>query len=183
MRLIHKEAFMYISKDNCNFDSASVRYFSLDEEVDEVGEFEMDVNYVIPALFSIVDSEEEFGGDFREQQAPPPFLGNPISQAPFDSQNPQGVQGPMSKPPNFIPSKNDKKAVSLTSSAQTKAVDPGSMKPCIRKFVYIWQKNDYSYWSYLTYVGPKSIAGWRWSGWRWVYFGLDLNRIDSFICY
>ena len=174
---------MYISKENCNFDSTSVRYFSLDEEVDEVGEFEMDVNYVIPALFTIVDLEEDLGENFRQEEIPAPFLGNPISNPPFTSDASNGVQGPMSKPPNFIPTKEDTKTVKLTGSGQVKAVDPSSVKPCIRKFVYIWQKNDYSYWAYLTYIGPKSIAGWRWAGWRWVYFGLDLNRIDSFICY
>lgn len=172
---------MYISKDDCNYDSTTVRYFSLDDEIDEVGEFEMDVNYTIPTLFTIFHLEDEFEDSFRESPNFPPFLGNPISTPPSNS--PSGGQGPMSAPPSFIPSKNDTKNVKASGSPSAKAVDSGSIKPCIRRFVYIWQKNNYSYWAYLTYVGPKSIAGWRWAGWRWVYFGLDLNRIDSFICY
>lgn len=175
---------MYISKDDCNFDSSNVRYFSLAEEVDEVGEFEMDVNYTIPTLFSFFSLEEDLEESSRDQQPIPQFWGNSMSKSPFGSKNPPGAQGPMSKPPNFIPTKDDStKALKSGGGPQVKAVDPGSIKPCTHRFVYIWQRNDYSYWAYLTYVGPKSIAGWRWAGWRWVYFGLDLNRIDSFICY
>jgi hypothetical protein len=33
-----------------------------------------------------------------------------------------------------------------------------------------------------VFVGRNSVAGWRWNGFRWVYFGVDLRRIDSFVC-
>jgi hypothetical protein len=32
-------------------------------------------------------------------------------------------------------------------------------------------------------VGPSSVAGFRWSGSRWLFWGTDLNNIDTFTCY
>jgi hypothetical protein len=32
-------------------------------------------------------------------------------------------------------------------------------------------------------VGRNSIAGYRWRRNRWVYFGIDLNQIQSFQCF
>lgn len=89
-------------------------------------------------------------------------------------------QAPNSPPPPFIPTKTQSGVKSMGPGV--KAIDTGSIRPCLFKYTYIWQSNGRGYWAYLTYVGPKSIAGWRWMGWRWVYFGLDLNRIDSFYC-
>lgn len=89
-------------------------------------------------------------------------------------------KAPTTPPPQYIPEKNEAGVKSVEPGL--KAVDPGSIKGCLYKFVYIWQDNGRSYWAYLTYVGKKSIAGWRWMGFRWVYFGLDLDKIDSFIC-
>ncbi|MEW8954897.1 hypothetical protein [Clostridium sp.] len=89
-------------------------------------------------------------------------------------------QAPQSPPPPFTPTKTQSGVKSMGPGA--KAIDTGSIRPCLYRYTYIWQSNGRGYWAYLTYVGPKSIAGWRWMGWRWVYFGLDLNRIDSFYC-
>lgn len=43
--------------------------------------------------------------------------------------------------------------------------------------------NGRSYWTFLLNVDRYSVSGFRWLGRNWVYFGLDLRRIDSFICY
>ncbi|MCP1307875.1 transporter [Paenibacillus tyrfis] len=71
--------------------------------------------------------------------------------------------------------------------AQTFAVDPGSIWRCRFQYVYIWQTNGQQYWIFLTFVGRNSIAGFRWFGYGpfgyWVYFGLDLNRIEQFFCH
>ncbi|SDE36812.1 hypothetical protein SAMN02799630_05268 [Paenibacillus sp. UNCCL117] len=90
---------------------------------------------------------------------------------------PGGPSGaPQSGPPSFIPKKNP----------QLFAVDPGSIRRCLFRFVYIWQQNGDQYWIYLTFVGPNSISGFRWFGvgpfGYWIFFGLDLRRIDSFFC-
>lgn len=63
------------------------------------------------------------------------------------------------------------------------AVDPGAIAGCRYRFVYIWQTNGRSYWAYLTFVGRNSAAGYRWSGFNWVYFGIDLRFIEQFYCY
>lgn len=64
-----------------------------------------------------------------------------------------------------------------------KAVSGGSLRPCLYKFTYIWQRNGRSYWAYITRIDARSVSGWRWLGWRWVFFGVDTRRIDSFVCY
>ncbi|EDU36015.1 MULTISPECIES: hypothetical protein [Clostridium] len=69
------------------------------------------------------------------------------------------------------------------SDVCTYAVDPGALRPCVFKYVYIWLDNGNSFWAWLTYVGRKSASGWRWNSQRWVYFGVDLNCIDYFECY
>lgn len=64
-----------------------------------------------------------------------------------------------------------------------KAVSSGSLRPCLYKFTYIWQRNGRSYWAYITRIDARSVSGWRWLGWRWVFFGVDIRKIDSFVCY
>ncbi|WP_238883606.1 hypothetical protein [Clostridium sp. YIM B02551] len=209
---------MYNSYENFDFDSSTVRFFSHGEEIDEVGEFEVDVNYSIPPLFRFISLEEEYGDGYREEeedvffnpiygyrQIPnnmmPPNIVDPSAfqfspnypgnQVPPNYQyNQQGAPGkmpsaagPMSSPPNFVPSKSESKKYGTEKGVGAYKVDYGAIRPCTNRFIYIWQRNGNAYWAYLTYVGPRSVAGWRWMGFRWVYFGLDLNRIDSFTCY
>ncbi|HHX59868.1 MAG TPA: hypothetical protein GX707_03880 [Epulopiscium sp.] len=93
-----------------------------------------------------------------------------------------GSQGsPSSPPPNFTPTKSTKS--SQTQGASTKFVDPGTIRPCVFRFVYIWPTRGNGFWAWLTYVGRRSVSGFRWNGRRWVYFGMDLRGIDSFECF
>ncbi|NRZ95512.1 hypothetical protein [Clostridium tetanomorphum] len=112
---------------------------------------------------------------YRQQfsPGPPPFGGGPGGPPPFGG----GMQGgpPSGPPPSFTPSKK--------SGPELKAVDPGAIRPCTFRYIYIWLDNGRSFWAYLVYVGRTSVAGWRWTGRRWVYFGVDTRRIESFICY
>ncbi|MBP2242040.1 hypothetical protein J2Z40_002613 [Cytobacillus eiseniae] len=62
------------------------------------------------------------------------------------------------------------------------AVDPGAIRSCLRRFTFIWLENGRSFWFFPTFVGRTSVAGWRWRGNRWVFYGTDLNRISSFQC-
>lgn len=87
-----------------------------------------------------------------------------------------GSQMPPGPPPSEIPKKD-------AGGPSLKAVDPGAISGCMYRYVYIWQTNGYGYWAWLTYVGRKSIAGYRWIGYRWVYFGTDLRNIETFYCY
>jgi hypothetical protein len=103
-------------------------------------------------------------------QGPPGFQGPPGSQGP---------QGPQSKPPNFIPSQPQSQQFGISPQA----VDPGAIRPCIYRFVYIWPRRGRGFWAWLVFVGPRSASGFRWTGNRWRYFGMDLRDIRSFQCY
>jgi len=123
------------------------------------------------------------------QITPPPFgpsFQGPPSGAPFLMPQPSApggapFQGPASGPPSgpppgFTPQK-------APGGVGVKAVDPGAIRRCTFRFVFIWPERGRGFWAFLVFVGPRSIAGWRWNGRRWVYFGMDLRRIDSFVCY
>lgn len=106
---------------------------------------------------------------------PGPGFGGPGMQPGFGG--PQGPGGPnIPPPPSHTPPRP-------TGGAQLFAVSPGSIRPCTNRFVYIWLRNGRSFWAYLTRVDRRSASGWRWNGRRWVYFGVDLNRIDEFSCF
>jgi hypothetical protein len=83
---------------------------------------------------------------------------------------------PMGPPPSLTPSEHQMKA-------QPKAVEPGAIKPCTYRYIYIYPRRGRGYWAWLTYVGRKSASGYRWTGHNWVYFGIDLRQINSFYCY
>lgn len=122
------------------------------------------------------------------QMFPGPFQmypGNPY---------PQGSNLNVGPPPNFTPSKDAAGVKSLNSAPQgnaksksngpqTKAVSPGSISFCLFKFTYIWERSGRSYWAFLLNADRKSISGLRWFRGTWVYFGVDINKIDSFVCY
>lgn len=109
-----------------------------------------------------------FGGGW-----PPGGSGGPGGPGGFPGQGQQQVGPPSAPPPNFTPQQ---------SQVQTFAVDPGAIRGCLFRFTYIWLRRD-QFWFYPTFVGRNSIAGFRWRGNRWVYFGIDLNQIQSFQCF
>ncbi|WP_425453870.1 hypothetical protein [Oceanobacillus arenosus] len=126
------------------------------------------------------------GGGFPGQPSGGPgfpsggFPGGPGGQFPGQPDGPGGFPGgqqsggaPTTPPPNFTPQQ---------SQFQTFAVDPGAIRGCLFRFTYIWLRRD-AFWFYPTFVGRTSIAGFRWNGFRWVFFGIDLNQIQSFQCF
>jgi len=126
----------------------------------------------------------QFGPSFGPQFGPPsgPPFGGPQTQpgGPFTPPftTPGTSQGaPTSPPPSFIPQQTQAQGVGVL------AVDPGAIRPCRFRFVYLWLTNRRQFWAWLVFVGPRSVAGWRWNGFRWVYFGVDLREIESFVCY
>lgn len=80
---------------------------------------------------------------------------------------------PTTPPPAFTPQMNQ---------FQTFAIDPGAIRNCLFRFTYIWLRRD-AFWFYPVFLGRNSIAGFRWRWNRWVYFGIDLDRIESFQCF
>lgn len=83
------------------------------------------------------------------------------------------VGPPTTPPPNFVPQ---------SAQFQPFAIDSGAIRGCLFRFTYVWLRRN-SFWFYPTFVGRNSVAGFRWNGFRWVYFGIDLNRIESFQCF
>lgn len=123
-------------------------------------------------------SGQSMGPNSWPGQVPPPNMppfGPPMT-GPSYNQPPKQSGAPTSPPPNFTPQQ---------SQAKTFAIDPGGIANCLYRYVYIWPTGGHGrgYWVYLTYVGRKSIAGFRWNGWYFVYGGVDLRRIESFQCY
>lgn len=121
-----------------------------------------------------------FGGPSQGGFFPGPpgnfFSGGPGGSpqgGPFPGGPGQNVQPPNSPPPNFTPKQAD---------FQTKAVDPGSIQGCMFRFTYIWLRRD-GFWFYPIFIGRRSISGFRWTGFRWAYYGVDLRSIQSFQCY
>lgn len=119
------------------------------------------------------------------QPGGPPFgppsgpFGPPL-EPPFQTQRPgQSQDGPpMGPPPSFVPQQQIQRG-----GPGTRAIDQGAIRPCIHRFVFIWPERGRGFWAWLIFVGRRSVAGWRWDGRRWVYFGMDLNRIESFVCH
>ncbi|URZ07739.1 hypothetical protein [Clostridium felsineum] len=99
--------------------------------------------------------------------------------------NPPGQYGqpgydqmmPPGPPPTYVP-----QFQSGFGGSSIKAVDSGAIRICRYKYTYIWLNNGREFWAYITFVGPRSISGYRWMGRRWVYFGLDLRQIRYFVC-
>lgn len=90
----------------------------------------------------------------------------------------QGQDPPSTPPPSFVPSQE-----AAQPAVGILAIDPSGIRPCIYRYVYLWLDNGQQFWAWLTFVGRRSVAGWRWTGFNWVYFGVDTNRITSFVCY
>ena len=86
----------------------------------------------------------------------------------------QGSQTPTAPPPSFIPQQ---------STASPFAVDPGAISFCLFRNTYIWLSNGEQFWYYPIFVGPRSVAGFRWNGRFWTMFGVDTRRIISFTCF
>ena len=112
-----------------------------------------------------------------------PPQGQPMNPPYGGGRPPEGggqFEGPPSgPPPSFAPSETQMQA----KGPGVYAVDPGAIRPCTFRYVYIRLSNGRQFWAWLTFVGRTSASGWRWNRNRWVYFGIDLRRIDSFECY
>lgn len=114
-----------------------------------------------PSFPNFPESGGSGGGGAPGQQQGPAEMGGMNSQP------------PMGPPPNFVPQKQQ---------VQAFAVDPGGIRHCMFRFTYIWPNRGNGFWAFPTFLGRNSIAGFRWNGFRWVYFGMDLNSIESFQC-
>lgn len=93
-------------------------------------------------------------------------------RGPGQSAPPRSGSAPRTPPPNFVPQ----------AAPGLRAVDPGAISHCLYTFTYLWLNNRQQFWFFPTFVGRKSVAGYRWSNNRWVFMGFDLRMVDSFFC-
>lgn len=130
--------------------------------------------YVHPAQYD----ERIFGqiGQILPPMGPPPggSPGFPPSGPPFGQGPGPDTGAPTAPPPSFVPAK--------PFQASTFAVDPGSIRRCLFRFTYIWLRNFQQFWFYPVFIGRTSISGYRWNGFRWMFFGISLRQIESFTC-
>ncbi|HWO96811.1 MAG TPA: hypothetical protein VNM45_10845 [Bacillus sp. (in: firmicutes)] len=96
-----------------------------------------------------------------------------------------GQQPPLQPPPSFTPSLSEAQTLQggFGDGPSTYAVDPGALRGCLYRYTYVWLRNGRSFWFYPTFIGRRSVAGYRWSGFGWYYFGLDTRRIVAFRCF
>ncbi|MDQ0271500.1 hypothetical protein J2S17_003388 [Cytobacillus purgationiresistens] len=47
---------------------------------------------------------------------------------------------------------------------------------------FLWLRDGSGFWFYPVFVGPRSVAGFRWTGRFWTIFGVDTRQIVSFTC-
>lgn len=123
-------------------------------------------------------NQPPFGPPGQGGRPPGPPFGPPSGgpgRPPFGPPPGQGGDGPPSSPPpSFTPTQQQ---------VSVYAVDPGGIRGCLYRYTYVWLNNRQQFWYYPTFVGRNSIAGYRWMGFYWAYFGIDLKRIDSFQCF
>lgn len=115
---------------------------------------------------------------------PPDLESSPGFNFPGGAFNPPGM--PKAAPPNYTPNKNAPGVQSFSTgggTTSTFAVSANSIRFCLYKYTYIWERSGRNYWAFLLNVDRRSVSGFRWTGRSWIYFGVDLRRIDSFVCY
>lgn len=95
-----------------------------------------------------------------------------------DDRQQQQQLHPTSPPPSFIPQPQ-----MSHGQVSTFAVDPGAIRRCLFRWTYIWMRGNQQFWFFPVFIGRNSVAGYRWAGWRYVYFGVDLRRIEQFRCF
>lgn len=121
-----------------------------------------------------------FEPPFRPPFGPPtgpPF--GPPGRSPFGPPGRPPV-GPPGRPPTGPPTGPPP---AFTPDFAPFRVDPGSLIRCRGRFTYMWLDTGASFWFYPTFIGRRSVAGYRWARFGWVYFGIDVNRITSFYCF
>jgi len=115
---------------------------------------------------------------YRQMNPFPPFPQGPQG-------GPQGrpPSGPSGRPPSSAPNFTPPEPKVQQFGATPLAIDQGAIRPCLRRFIYIWPRRGRGFWAWLTFVGPRSISGFRWDRNTWRYFGMDLREISSFQCF
>jgi hypothetical protein len=73
---------------------------------------------------------------------------------------------PTSPPPPFVPLKPFNSYI----------VD------CMYQYTYVWLRNGVQFWFYPISVEYSAVTGYRWTGFFWVFDGIDPRFIDEVAC-
>lgn len=116
-----------------------------------------------------------FGGPSQGFPGFPGFPGQNQQPSFPPNQQPGGNTAPQGPPPSWTPEYPE---------IQARAVDPGAIAGCMFRMTYVWLSRRQGFWFFPVFVGPRSVAGYRWNSRRrrWEYTGIDLNQINSFTC-
>lgn len=106
-----------------------------------------------------------------------PSVPEDISSMPMPSST-QRSGPPTSPPPQYKPQKSQ----AATGTGYAFMVDPVVVQYCLNNYTYVWLKDGSEFWYYPFTLGQNSIGGYLWDGTRWIYYGLDLNKIDTVSC-
>ncbi|GGE33136.1 hypothetical protein GCM10011391_09740 [Pullulanibacillus camelliae] len=100
--------------------------------------------------------------------------------SPPPTTGPSSGQQPPGPPPAFTP-----QLQTLHGFGQPApfAIDPGAIRGCLFRWTYIWTRGNQQFWFFPIFVGPRSVAGFRWYGRNWGFFGINLNQILQFQCF
>jgi len=79
---------------------------------------------------------------------------------------------PPGPPPGRIPTRS-----------MYRRVPPGSFRPCLYRYTYVWLRNGRQFWFYPVFLESGGVAGYRWNGATWRFYGLDFRRVDYFECF
>ena len=79
-----------------------------------------------------------------------------------------GQNAPNMRPPNFIP--------------RRPVFQPGPFRLCVNTFAYIWFYDGRDFWAWVSYISNRTIYGYRWNGFMWLYFEAYIYEIDTFFC-
>ena len=142
------------------------RFFNDSTGFDAVGEYEVDIPYTYSPIYM---DDDDFTANRSEGNQNTLVIPPPAANIP-----------PQSSPPPFIPSKTE---ISNSGNSVVKDITTENMKDCFNKFTYVWQLNGRSYWAYITSCDKKSLSGWRFIAFKWIYFGVDLSKIECYISY
>lgn len=126
----------------------------------------------IDSVMKFTDSEDTFSYDTKSVDD----LFEPLKV----TADAAAMQPPNSAPPSFVPNPKSSKSA---PGANVKSVSPNSIRPCTFQNIYLWLTNGNQFWAWLTGVDNRTAYGFKWVGNRWVYFGVDLNKIDEFECF
>ncbi|MEK4714766.1 MULTISPECIES: collagen-like protein [Sporosarcina] len=62
------------------------------------------------------------------------------------------------------------------------SIDPGALRGCLYRDTYLSLVNRTSFWFHPTYIDYITTTGFKWDGYAWLPWRIDLDKIISFQC-